>query len=239
MNSNDLIQELCKMELKQIRHCMKQGKVCDANHCLNRMKLYKSIDLAGGATFWSEYLTETGKTLENSTKEEIVAYIQTHAPSTAQFNGAINELTRYILRNKPSIDVRKARNKAFKLFGKDPEFISNFLAEEEQQQQSLQQLLSIAPSNIIDLTNEFIQPGEVIDLTNDSVNQENNSFTDAEQKQLLLTTTIALFSILTSSASAQTKALTLALLLLIYQIINKNYFQAQQLLKSMRDRNLN
>jgi hypothetical protein len=244
----DLIQELCRMELKQIRHCMKEGKMCDVNHCVTRMKLYKSIDLSGGATFWNEYFSETGRMLENSTKEEIVAYLQNHSPSTAQFNGAVNDLTRYILSKKPSMDVRKARNKAFKLLGKDPEFISSFLQEEEQQQQSLQQLLSLAPSNVIDLTNEIIEPQNIIDLTNTNtpalnvtidLTQPENTLTESQQNQILFGTTVALFSILTSSASAQTKAIALALLLLIYQIINKNYFQAQKLLNNIRDRNLN
>jgi hypothetical protein len=244
----DLIQELCRMELKQIRHCMKEGKMCDVNHCITRIKLYKNVDLSGGATFWSEYLSETGRTLENSSKEEIIAYLQTHSPSIAQFNGAVNELARYILLKKPSLDVRKARNKAFKLLGKDPEFITSFLEEEEQQQQSLQQLLSLAPSNVIDLTNEVIPSAEVIDLTRTNsgelnvtidLTQPENTLTESQQNQLLITTTVALLSVLTSSASAQTKAIALALLLLIFQIINKNYFQAQKLLNNIRNRNLN
>lgn len=231
MEMQEVIKELCTLELKQIRHCMKQGKLCDVNSCLTRMKLYKSIDLEGGATFWQEYFTDTGRLLDVSTEEEIVAYLQNHSPVPAQINGAVNELSRYLLSKNPSLTVQDARNKAFQLLGKDAEFIKQFLQEANARQAALLQIVSSAPTNVIDLTNEVVQSNiassNIIDLTNDE-----NTLSTKEQ-QLFLATTVGLISILASPSSAQAKLVALVLILFIYEIINRNYIKAKTILKNL------
>lgn len=135
--------EFVQWELKLRKRCLREKKWSAANHCLTRLRMLKELqnELSGGATFWQTYELETGRKFENSTLLQLTQFLQTHQPNVAQFNGALQQLKRFLFEKQQVTSVQEAQNLALQMLGKDPEFIRQFLAKQQQEQAALENLV--------------------------------------------------------------------------------------------------
>lgn len=170
-----LIRELCQIELKQIQECMDSKCSTETilqmqKDCFTRLHMYKTIDdeLSGGYAYWEEYAMQKGKTIFDSTEEELLLYIAENplTSSDKNFFGAVNKLSQFYIEIKGK-SAAAARELAYSNFG-----VSEQIRRQQQQQrESVSNLfVDLTQEPMSNVASNAIIP--YIDMTKEDMNKQ-------------------------------------------------------------------